>query len=239
MLLKKISFLLPVLFLLSSSLLFSQDQHFGFSAYSNFSVLNDQNQNWHPQGIEVTKSNYAMGYFSPAAYLYKPNGDYHEFEIAKFRFNTRSAEVYALDSLNRFSRLVGGTSVSEINVALRYSYSFLISLFKADSKFQVYLGAGASPYYKREWLTPKTSDLFPVSSDAFGAQLAAIPTITYSITDHWFLNLNVPITLADIYSRSTKTENPAVSISNRKSTTFDIDLLPNELLIRFGLGLKI
>ncbi|NEN24688.1 hypothetical protein G3O08_14365 [Cryomorpha ignava] len=226
-------------FLLSSVSLFSQDQNFAFAAYSNFAISNEQVQNWHPQGIEVKKSNGAYGYFSPAVLLFRENGDFQEFEISRIGFNTKEAEVYSLDSLNQFSHLVGGTSVDEIKAAVRYTYSFLIDLFEEESKLKVYLGAGASPYYLRASMRPQTSDIFPVSSSTGGIRFSAIPTLAYSISDHWFLNLNIPFTVANAFVSSTKTENPAVPISDRKSSRSDIKLFPNELHIRFGLGLRL
>lgn len=234
-----LSFLASTTFLLSSGFLFSQNQNLAFSAYTNFNFSNEQDRSWHTQGIEVKKSNVAFGYFSPAVLSYRENGDYQEFEISRIGFNTKEAEVYSLDSLNRFSRLVGGTSLQEINVALRYTYSFLIDLFDEDSKVNIYIGSAASPYYIRESVQPKTSELFPVSSSTGGIRFSAIPGINYSITDHWFLNLNMPITVANASFSSTKTNNPIVPISNRKSSDSDIKLFPNELHIRFGLGLRI
>ena len=234
-----LSFLASSGLFLSSGLLFSQNQQFALSAYSNFINSNEQEQNWHPQGIEVKKSNGDYGFFSPAILLYNENGDYQEFEISRISINTKEVEVFSLDSLNRFSRLVGGTSLQQINVTFRYSYSFLINLLDKESKLKLYIGAGASPYYIRESIQPKTSNLFPVSSSIWGIRFSAIPTITYSITDHWFLNLNIPIIVANAYFSSTKTENPVIPISNRKSSDSDIKLFPNELHIRFGLGLRI
>lgn len=236
---KFLSFLVTSILLLSSESLFSQHQPLTFSAYSNFTFSKEQEQNFHSQGIELKKNNGAFGYFSPAVLLYRENGDYHEFEISRIGLNTKEAEVYSLDSLKRFSTLVGGSSLQKINVAVRYTYSFLIDLFDETAKFKVYLGAGASPYYIRESIQPKTSVLFPVSSFSGGIRFSAIPAITYSISEHWFLYLNFPVTVANAYLSTTKTENPQVTIPDRKSSKSDIKLFPNELHIRFGFGLRI
>ena len=226
-------------FLMSSVHLIAQEQKVGLMAYSNFSISNESVHHWHPQGIVVRKINNSLGYFSPAVILYKENSDFHEFEIARLSFNSSDATLYGLDTLSSYLPLLSDTRVDNVHIAIRYSYSFLINLGTPESKFKVHLGVGASPYFQREWLTPQTSDIFPLKSHSVGVRISAAPTLTYGITDHWFLNLNIPFTIGNAFARRSKTENPALPLSNRTIKRSDIKLFPDEYLIRLGLGLRI
>ena len=216
----------------------AQEKSYAFTANSNFPLSGDNTNDWQLNGYSVSDNTSSSGYISPAVEFYKKD-HFQAFEISRIGVNTTDAIIYGLDSLNRYTLNKGGVSISTVNVAVRYTYAFLIGNPEDASRLKFYLGAAAGPYFERQNLQPLTSDIFPASSTTGGVKISAIPALRYSFADHWFLNVDVPLTLADFQMSATQSNNPAIPVSDRKTTTSDFDLFPFQALLRFGVGLRV
>ena len=85
---------------------------------------------------------------------------------------------------------------------------------------------------------PWVSLSYPSSETRFGTVLAIVPRLQYNINKSWYLDLNIPVSIADIYFRSSRIDNPTVPGPDRTTTTMVLEEIPLNVHVRFAAGLR-
>lgn len=143
--------------------------------------------------VKSFESQYDLGYFSPAFTFYNGSGSFHEFEIARI---TSTSEIYFIEKRSPSSQLPknGNFAVTQLTqkIALRYEFAYKLKLGSENSRIGALIGISGTPYYHKDKITPKASDLFAESQSQLGLVFSAVPRITYNLTDNWFFDFYIP-----------------------------------------------
>lgn len=209
-------------------------------AYSNFAYSNEsKNEMFFKENlVKSYESRYDLGYFTPAFTFYNENGNFYELEISRMKFGSEAYNLYENpNSINHTSRNILSRTT---NISFRYEFAYRVHIGDEGSKLNLYIGMSGIPYFLREkFASTISTDVFPKSQSQIGVAIGAVPRITYNLTSNWFLDLNIPISVVDFAFIRSVTMNPTVSMENRELNTTELVLFPSNLLLRFGVGLKI
>lgn len=209
-------------------------------AYSNFAYSNEsKNEIFFKENlVKSFESRYDLGYFSPAFTFYNENGNFQELEISRIKFGSEAYDLYENQSIGNYTsrQILSKTT----NISFRYEYAYKIKVGDEASKLNLYIGLSGNPYFLRENFASNVStDVSPKSQSQLGVAIGAVPRITYNITSNWFLDLNLPISVVDFAFIRSATSNPTRPIEFREINSSELVLFPRNLLLRFGVGLKI
>ncbi len=181
----------------------------------------------------------SLGYFSPAFAWASPRGNYHEIELSRLQFNQVDEQTY-IDYDNGLNhQVISGEQRTNVFIALRYEFNYMIIKNKDDKRLKPSLGFAVRPYYHRSAFQPRISSLFATSQSNAGALFSIVPRINYDLSKKWFIDLNVPINLADLSIQSRTYDNPAIPVNQRTITTIVAETLPSQYLIRLGIGVRL
>ncbi|MFT5821640.1 MAG: hypothetical protein ACI8ZM_002894 [Crocinitomix sp.] len=189
----------------------------------------------------LIKENYfetSLGYFSPAFSWATPKGNRHEIELSRLQFN-QVDEVTYLDYDDGISfQVISGERNTNVFIALRYEFDYQIIKNK-DSKLKPSLGFAVRPYYSHASLRPKVSSIFSSSELNVAAMFSIVPRLNYDLNKKMFIDLSIPLSLAELGVRSTTWDNPAIPVNQRTVSTFVVEVAPSEYLIRLGIGIRL
>jgi hypothetical protein len=96
-----------------------------------------------------------------------------------------------------------------------------------------------NPFVNYIKFIPLSSSNFPASLRNFGALINVIPRLQYNLTSNFFVDLNLPITMAQFNSYHQKTSNPNYSKSQNEVGGLNFDMLFKVSNLRIGLGYRI
>lgn len=230
------------LFSLSSLSAQSTSKTHSLKAYANFAYSNESKNEmlFKENMVRSFESRYDLGYFSPAFTLYNEKGSFHELEISRIKFGSESYYLNEKpDPMDNPYFIPSKILSKTTNISFRYEFAYKIKAFDEASRFNLYIGMSGNPYYLKEKFAYGRSDFSPESQSQIGLAIGAVPRITYNITPNWFLDLNIPVSVVDFAFIRFKTDNPTRSLEYRKLNTTELALFPNNLLLRFGVGLRI
>lgn len=144
--------------------------------------------------------------------------NFHEIELTDFSFQS-------------------GFSMT---ASLRYEY--IVNFYKSkDWKFVPSLGFAFNPYYLQSDTIPgdEQTSSFKSSDKFFGAKFFITPRITYYCGKKIFIDLNVPLCVFNAFIESYTTEDPTLTLEERKTNTADLGaVFPGFFTVRLGIGLK-
>ena len=187
--------------------------------------------------VTTSKSN-DLGYFTPAFAFATAKGNYHEIEFSKLQIN-KTSEVTLIDPNNQFPTVIEGERKTNFLIAFRYEYNLVLFKQKEGKKITPSLGFAARPFYSNSSFQPVLANQFSSGETAAGILLSIVPRLNYNIGEKWFLDLDIPLNLAQLSIKNSRLDNPALPVNQRSVTTLDANLFPSQYLIRFGLGLKL
>lgn len=217
----------------------AQNKHpFSVKGYMNISPthfvapINENFPNYHQ---ETTWSNFAFP--SIAFNVQNKSGNYHEFEINKFSIAQEDKKYEFFDSLGR-TYLVDGYKQTTTNIALRYEH--ILSLFK-KKKFIVKpsVGLGVMPYYSRVSMVPYTTAGYPALQTYIGINAFVVPRININFSPRVYMDLNMPVCIADFGVRNAHFINPATPLPNQQYNVVNAAFFPAYLSFRLGMGFRI
>ena len=242
----KASIILLAAFILSGLSLIGQEstKTKSIKLYSNYSWISTQtNIGFDSTGQVSTVArnlDVQLGYFTPALSFPSANGNFQEIELSKIVIgNTRNEVLNVVDSTGK-SSLVSVLRKKNNTIAFRYEYDVLLFKKKnADSKLKTYLGLSVNPYFSHTKYSSSIASMFTTSQNSFGALIAIIPRINYNINEKLFVDFNIPMNIIDMNVTSDITENPAIPVPQRSISTLNFSQLPDQFLVRFGLGFRV
>lgn len=173
-----------------------------------------------------------LGHLSPSLSLQKPNGNFHEFELSSLSWKRDKNEV-RFQQLNAYAG-----KCSEIHIGFRYEYNILLSRNTGYTGLSPYLGIAANPYYLHNQFDPIVSTAFPEYNDRIGIGLAIVPRLIYNFGTRWFMDVNIPLNIAEIGYNREKVANPTLPLDQRTTATIDILGVPAKYQVRIGGGIR-
>lgn len=176
---------------------------------------------------------------SPAIQWGKGNGEFWEVGLSTLRLHSQDKEIVSgLDSGNT-PKVTGGAKTQTFQIGFNIEHNYRVFARKKDSRLRTYIGASANPFLGYYSNKPHISNSFPVSRTDFGIRLMVFPRLQYDISNKWFLDLNFPVSLAEITMSSQKVENPVFSQEQIRNGVLTLTLFQDYAQVRFGLGLRL
>jgi hypothetical protein len=240
---KKLIFL--IVFVLLNLYLWSQNSNLDFKyaiKLYNLTTFEDNSKT----GVDTSSWNTynytdkTLQVLHPAiAFQWKTNkNDFHEIELTSFRLDkVETGTENQSDTIN-MNKMISGGEIITTAISVRYEY--ILNFNKSnDSKFVPSLGFSISPYYRQINRMPYVSNEYMTSEKYIGTRAFVVPRLTYYFLSKFFIDLNIPICISDIYFLSDKNEDPTLTIDQRTINTFDFEAFPKFLSGRIGVGVKL
>lgn len=169
---------------------------------------------WWPSSYYLDGKDYYTYIFEPAFQWSNKNSNFHEIGM--------NSSV-----LDRF----GG------DIELQYDYT--INFMKhRQSNWIPAISLGAAPYFLWNKSIPVLTNDYPASYHEIGVRLFVQPRLTYYFSKNLFINLNIPVYLAQADLNQTNVKNPGLPIDQQKSTIFDAELAIDRIGGCIGIGWK-
>lgn len=162
--------------------------------------------------------------------------NFHEIELNRFTINVDNTQDVVYQNGQRIT-LNGGRTVST-NFSVRYEYIVQFGK-KKNNRLVPALGFAVNPYYARENAQPHIATLFPTMVFETGFRTYVVPRATYYFSRKFFVDLNVPMTLAGFSIQYQNIKDPSLNPAQQKYGVFNFDMFRNTLQARVGLGFKI
>lgn len=162
----------------------------------------------------------------------------HEIEFTGFMSGKYGTTTEINNDTTDVSSTVSGNDVLATLISVRYEYIVNFSKTK-DRKLVPSIGFGINPYYRYHQYLPKVSSSFQTSEQYLGAKLFIIPRLSYYLTSTLFIDLNIPVCVAEMYYTSDKCEDPTLPVEERTISSVNFREFPKIFSGRIGIGLKI
>ncbi|MCB9246393.1 MAG: hypothetical protein H6606_08175 [Flavobacteriales bacterium] len=168
-----------------------------------------------------------------------PRNTFHEIELTQLRFYGISNKSDRInDTTGHIEPVPMGSDMRIAEVSVRYEYNFYLNR-STSQKLIPSAGIGINPYFRLTDSSPRNSNSFPTRQTNSGAMFFLMPRLLYHISDKLFLDLNMPICLADSYLDVNKVENPLFTEGQQRTSSYNFQLFPQIVSGRLGIGLKL
>jgi hypothetical protein len=148
-------------------------------------------------------------------------------------------EYSVVDSIGALENIISEDYEKLFEFYLRYEYKLALFKKKGWEKFKPVIGFSASPYIQWNKHQPGLSNAFPTSRTTVGLFMSVIPRVEYQLNDHWYLDLNLPLSILTMNYITNRTNNPNLPIEDRTSHIIDFHNGPIAFAVRFGVGYMI
>lgn len=207
---------------------------YALKVYSNFLVEDQETETFDVikgQMIEHTQTSRTvrLGRFSPALSIYHRNGHFSEIEIS----------FLTVEKENRV-RIAGLSApfdgaTRSFSLGLRYAFNANL-LFGQQAAVQPHLGLAVLPFVKTFEKAPERNTLYTVTETDLGVLGQVIPRLIFQLSDYLLIDLNAPITVMDVRSRSLRLQKDGAYSYARKESLSAFRWLPPLVHVRLGLG---
>lgn len=212
--------------------------------YGNLSLLYDRFQTPADTAkgtttVFINKTQNA-GNITPGFAWFHQNGNFQEFEL--IRLSVYHSETALFTQNNQTGGLTNKNQTvnsSQFALVTRYEYNRQMGRKNENKKLTWYAGMAVRPFYTFYKFLPQSSNSFPEKSHAFGLSLAVVPRINYALSKKWFIDVNIPITLAENRNQALRVQNPAFTAQQQKSFTVNYTLFPSHFSGRFGISYRL
>lgn len=133
---------------------------------------------------------------SPAIQWSNLSGGTHEIGITQFGWD--KLDDKSTSTKSGVSIPTGGAEANEYKLGLRYEYIRNFNIFRKESPFDFFLSMGAIPTFYAQRTKPVTSNSFSSHYASFDVNILLTPRLTYSFSEKWFLDLNIPVSGANM-----------------------------------------
>lgn len=188
----------------------------------------------------VRNSSTTLQYVHPTfAFQWKTKKqNFKEIELINFYINKTTGSREQLDTIGRVEKVLSKKVLVSSGISLRYEYTVMFKKLKT-SKFVPSIGYAANPYFKLDNFVPELSNAFISTKSTLGARGFIIPRLTYFIGSKFFLDLNLPFCVMELYYQVNENENPMIPSNQQRISNINFELFPKVFSARLGLGLKI
>lgn len=166
-------------------------------------------------------------------------GRFHELELIDFRFSAREKTVRPVaPSAGVSASAMAGEQITQAALSVRYEYQTYIR-HRENRPWQISLGLGINPYYFLHLLQPLVTTHFPERVHTAGMRLHAVPRFTWHFAERLFLDVNLPVCVAELRFQHRYDETPTLPIDERSSLLSEFNTFPALFSGRIGLGFKL
>lgn len=162
----------------------------------------------------------------------------HEFELTSISINATDSRTNWYMPNHNINVITSGSKIFETHIALRYEH-ILNLVKKPGARLIPSIGFAASPYYLRYNVQPYVTTTYPTKETFIGARVFVAPRINYYIRKGVFLDLNIPVCLADINYNNHQEQNPTISAQQRSTSKTNFTALPEYFSVRLGVGVRL
>jgi hypothetical protein len=162
--------------------------------------------------------------------------NFHEIELTSFLLGKIGKTTDSITTTS--ARTISGGDLTITAISVRYEYILNFNKSK-DSKLVPAIGFGINPYYRQNKNSPKVTSSFPASDISIGMKALVTPRLTYFLTPKLFIDVNIPLCFFNTFYFAAKENNPALSILERTTNTFNFNLFPKVYGGRIGIGIKL
>jgi hypothetical protein len=206
---------------------------YNLSGYEWFSKMRLINGYW-PEEYESK----TIVFFKPtfAVQWKAKSGNYHELELNNL--------VVAKKEERTTSYAAWGWPYSieeQINTTvISFRYEYIFTLLKSEKRIMPSISLGVNPYFAKSKITPLSNTYqFITSEEYLGANFLVTPRIIILSKKKCFLDINIPLYLADFNQSIDKNQNPSNPINDRVNKEYNFTLIPKIYTARIGLGIKL
>jgi hypothetical protein len=164
--------------------------------------------------------------------------NFHEIELTSLMLGKIGTQTEIINDTTNNGQTISGSDLKKTVISARYEYILNFNKSK-NSKFVPSIGFGINPYFRQNNYSPKISSLFPTSEISVGMRAFITPRFTYFLTSKLFIDVNIPLCFFDTFYFAGKEDNPAISLLERTTNTFNFNLFPKVISGRIGIGLKL
>ena len=208
-----------------------------FKIYSNLGLAKEINTSRLNTTVLTTLSDMynvrPVGYFTPAFTIENRKFNMHEFELSRIVLRSTESEIINDDLTPGLEGVVPMQKTSDVFIAMRYEYGLMIGKIKRRYTSRPYIGFAFTPFLANKKITPLESKEEETSETSFGSTFSIVPRVTFNLKNKFFLDLNVPITMAQIEVSQFKGDDRPHKSKTQYST------LPGVMEFRVGLGIRL
>lgn len=161
--------------------------------------------------------------------------NFHEVELTRLMIN-KSYNTYDVGLPGGGLERSGSRNLT--NISLRYEHILSFAKNK-DRRFVPSLGFGLASTLYRFSFDPKSSTQFKLATTNVAFEGQVTPRLNYHLKSRFYLDLNVPVSVARFGATTSTNRNPQIPVRQQKISNFDFSLLPSFYSVRLGLGFKI
>lgn len=166
-------------------------------------------------------------------------GNYHELELISLNLS-REKHMLETGSPATGTASLLETGVTTYRAALSVRYEYQVSLRPKDEKYWDFsIGLGVNPYLFYQLNHPQVSSIFPTSLLTFGTRVYGVPRFVWHVSPRIFLDVNVPVCLAEYRHQYHYDETPTIPIPERGRNNIEFSTLPALFSGRIGMGFKL
>jgi hypothetical protein len=210
---------------------------------NNLSIFEDFEMVYKPAS-EITATDYYYNFsnsivFNPniSIQLLSNQRNFHEIEFTSFTYEKKGFDKSYIDQENESMFLLEGHEKRKLFIAFRYEYSY--QFFKqTDSKLVPSIGLGIYPYYSQLTTVPFLSNSYPTTEKLFSLGFQVIPRISYFLTQKFFIDVNLPLSVFDYKYLNFHIDDPSIIEYFRTKKAEKTSFFPKTYLFRVGLGYK-
>lgn len=173
------------------------------------------------------------------AFLWKAGSNsFHEIELTWIEINkTESKTIFYIPDYSS-SGFIDGMVITRNMISLRYEYILAINN-PDDKKMKVSFGAGINPFYSDIHQEHFISNRFPTQERNIGAHFQITPRVNYFISEKFFFDLNVPLSLLTVRNTLFHKQDPGLTTENARRNFTSAKLFPQYYSLRIGVGLMV
>jgi hypothetical protein len=160
--------------------------------------------------------------------------NFHEVELTRLLVNKK---YNTYDIYGPAGAWEPGGSRNVTDIALRYEYRICFAK-KRDRKFVPSLGFGLAPSFFRNSFDPNYTSQYDLSTTTVALEGQIIPGLNYHLNSRFYLDLNIPVSVASFGITTSKNTNPQIPVQQQKISNFDFLFLESFYTVRLGLGFK-
>ncbi len=210
---------------------------FGNTVFSQDEKVNTYeigiNQNvtydYYKDGNYKEERTFSISKFTPSFSYTTNNKTHHRFELTHFDFDHIESQTTIMGVIT------SGYINNTFEIGIDYSLYYKIKSFSRSS---LLIGGQSSAYFKNSSTKSLIQNGFPSESQNFLLDFGAGAIYDIKLYKSLHLNFRLPFSVFLFGIASSETGNPVVREDNRRTTNFDIDLIPKSFKLQTGISVK-
>jgi hypothetical protein len=164
--------------------------------------------------------------------------NFQEIELNDLKWEHTGSTTESRSDSTGMATIVDEQRITESAISAKYEYTFVF-LKKKEHKLVPTLGLAADQYYRQYHFAPGVSSSFPSKEIVTGARVLVTPGLSLFLKHRLFIDVKIPLCIADAHFLSDDQEDPSVAKSAQKVSSFDMNMFPRIFSARLGIGVRL